>query len=408
VNPSVHLMAKPSGPACNLDCRYCFYLEKVALYPHTQIMSGEVMEAYIRAYIQGTQAPEVSFVWQGGEPLLAGQGFYEKVVELQARYAGGKVIHNAIQTNGLLLDRSWCAFLKAQGFTLGISLDGPAEVHDAHRLDRKGRGTFARVMGALALVREYRIPFNILCCVGAASVGKGAEIYAFFLAEGLRHLQFSPVVERLPDGVEAGQGCRHGGPASLAAEEQRMAPWSLQPGQYGDFLNTIFDRWVRRDVGRVFVMNFEWALSAWLGLPSTVCIFAERCGQSMVVERNGDVYACDHYVYPDFRLGNLLEQDLAALTEEEEERRGFGAAKAELPNVCRSCDVLFACRGECPKHRFRKSPEGEPGLNVLCDDYRNYFHHIHPYMKVMAQLVGLGKPAAGVMEVIRGPLRIEL
>ena len=407
MNPSVHLMAKPCGPACNLDCHYCFYLEKASLFPGPTVMSDEVLEAYIRAYIQGVAAPEVSFVWQGGEPLLAGIDFYRRALALQAHYAGGKTITNAIQTNGLLLDETWCAFLKEGGFSLGISLDGPEEVHDAHRRDRQGRGTFVRVMAALDLVRAHGIPFNILCTVGAASVGKGAQIYEFFVSMGCHHLQFSPVVERLPDVAEAAKGYRHGTPASLSDDGPRLAPWSVPQSQYGIFLTSVFDQWVRWDVGKVFVQNFEWALGAWVGLPSTVCVFSERCGQSLVVEADGEVYACDHYVYPEFRLGSVKAMSLEALAGEET-RRGFGAAKARLPRTCMACDVRFACRGECPKHRFVRTAEGEPGLNVLCEDYRIYFRHIHPAMKAMAQLVQLGKPASLVMEAFKGPLRIEL
>nr|WP_320131839.1 anaerobic sulfatase maturase [uncultured Holophaga sp.] len=405
--PSLHLMAKPCGAACNLDCSYCFYLEKAALHPGHRVMSDEVLEAYVRSTIEGTAAPEVSFVWQGGEPLLAGIDFYRRALALQARYAGGKTIANAIQTNGLLLDEAWCAFLREKGFSLGISLDGPEAVHDAHRRDRQRQGTFARVMAALERVKGAGIPFNILCCVGSTSAGKGAEVYDFFVRQGIRHIQFSPVVERLPDAGETRGGYRHGTPETLGQGGFRMAPWSVPTGVYGAFLRQIFDAWVCRDVGQVFVMNFEWALTAWLGLPATVCVFAEHCGQSMVVEAGGEVYACDHYVYPGYRLGWLPGDDCSSLVAAEA-RLGFGSRKAGLPGVCRSCDVQFACRGECPKHRFLHTPEGEVGLNYLCDDYRSFFHHIHPHMKVMAQLVRLGKPAALVMEALRGPLRIEL
>lgn len=408
-SPGVHLMAKPAGPVCNLDCGYCFYLEKEQLFPARQrfLMSDEVLRAYVAQNIANEPGPEVLFTWQGGEPMLRGLDFYRRAVACQRELADGRRIRNALQTNGVLLDEEWCAFLRASGFTVGISLDGPREIHDAARVDKRGRPTFDAVMRGIALLREHGIEFNVLVTVTREVSRHPLEVYRFLRHHALTHVQFNPVVERIAGPAAAGAGLTFAQPAPAGGttEAGEVSPHSVTPRGYGDFLVAIFDEWVRNDVGSMFVMNFEWALAAHLGLPPTVCLFAENCGNALIVEHNGDVYSCDHFMYPDHRLGNLLQTDVAVLAESAQQR-AFGQAKSALPGYCQRCEVRFACRGECPKNRFATTPDGRPGLNYLCPGYKHYFTHIARYMRAMATLISNGQPASLVMEAIKRPLAI--
>lgn len=406
-----HMLAKPTGPICNLDCDYCFYTEKEALFSGnpTYRMSDEVLEAFIQKYIETQTSPEVSFVWQGGEPTLIGLDFYRKVVQFQRKYAGEKRIENSLQTNGTLLDEEWCAFLAKNRFMVGLSLDGPEFIHDRYRVDRGKKPTFHRVMRALKLLQAFGVEYNILACVTRESSQHPLEVYRFFKEQGIRFIQFIPIVERAPDRIAADLGLRHAAPSSAKQQDvqREVTAWSVESEAYGDYLNQIFDEWVKQDVGTVHVMNFEWALTSWLGLPSTICIFSERCGQAVVMEHNGDIYSCDHYVYPQHKLGNILHDNPHELMMSDQQI-SFGASKAvDLPVECQRCEVRFACHGECPKRRFTLSGEGEPGLNYLCKGYKKYFRHIHPYMKVMVQLIEHGLPASKVKDVIKGPLIVK-
>jgi uncharacterized protein len=403
----MHVMAKPTGPICNLDCEYCFYTEKAALFPNrrTYRMSDAILERYIKEYIAMEKAPEILFTWQGGEPTLAGLGFFKKAVKLQKKYASGRRISNALQTNGALLNQEWCKFLKANNFLVGISLDGPEHIHDRHRVDRKRRPTFSRVMNGLALLQKHQVEYNVLSSISREASAHPLEIYRFLKENGVRFVQFTPIVERKPDANAVALGLRHGIPGvskSQVLGSSDVTPWSVEPEPYGAFLIQIFDEWVRNDVGHIFVMNFEWSLASWMGLPSTVCIFSKTCGESVIVEQNGDIYACDHFVYPQYRLGNLADSPLIDMCESAALRE-FGAVKeASLASVCNNCEVKFACQGGCPKHRFLKSSNGEPGLNYFCEGYKKYFNHIHRYMTIMGKLIENDLPAEKVMDVAKG------
>lgn len=394
-----HVMGKPIGPICNLDCAYCFYLEKEKLFPVGErfAMPDSMLEAYICQYIGSQPGPEVNFAWQGGEPTLLGVKFFERVVDLQARYANGKTIGNALQTNGTLLDDAWGAFLKKHRFLVGLSIDGPAHLHDAYRVDKRKAATFDRVMRGLDVLKRHEVDFNTLTVVHAANVEKPQELYRFLKDIGSQYLQFIPLVERVTEGgllVPPPQACR--APAGAC-----VAPWSVKAEAYGEFLVTIFDEWVRHDVGRVFVQLFDVALSQWMGLGSSLCIFAEECGAALALEHNGDLYACDHYVYPKYKLGTLLNKSLGELAASPAQRQ-FGRAKRDtLPDYCQRCEVRFACNGECPRNRFISTPDGEPGLNYLCAGYRRFFRHADPYMNVMSQLLRRQRPASDIMEMIR-------
>ena len=405
-------MAKPVGPICNLDCTYCFYLEKENLFPqrHRFRMSDEVLRAYIEQNIRNEPSPEVVFTWQGGEPMLRGLDFYRQAVSYQRALAKGKTIRNALQTNGVLLDDEWCAFLSDAGFTVGISLDGPREIHDAARVDKQGRPTFDAVMNGIALLKKYNIEFNVLVTVTNEVSKHPKEIYRFLKHHGLTHIQFNPVVERVANSNEQAIGLTFAQPGktSLSTSSAKVTPHSVAPGAYGEFLVTVFDEWVRNDVGKIYVMNFEWALASFMRLPPTVCLFAENCGKALILEHDGDVYSCDHFMYPDYRLGNILEAGLPALVDSPQQQ-AFGKAKsADLPGYCRRCEVRFACQGECPKNRFATSPDGQPGLNYLCPSYKKYFNHIAQYMKAMAKLISYGQPASLIMDAIKGPLAISI
>lgn len=406
------MVAKPIGPVCNLNCEYCFYLEKKALFVPKQKfrMSDDILLAFITGYISSQPTPVVDFVWQGGEPTLLGIDFFKRVVGFQNPFKNCKTIGNALQTNGTLLTDQWCRFLKKNHFMVGLSLDGPKEIHDRFRRDRQSKGTFNKVMRGLKLLQKYEVDYNVMASVTRDKARHPLDVYRFLKDQGIRFIQFAPVIERLPDPVSRQQGLRFAAPALLDGKEDQtqVTPWSVLPEEYGDFLIAIFEEWVRNDVGKVFVMNFEWALSAWIGNPSPVCIHAMQCGRSLVMEHNGDVYACDHCVYPQYRFGNILKDPLGKMVEKSIQS-GFGVNKeAALPRWCRECEVLTACRGGCPKHRFAQTYYNEPGLQYLCLGYRKFFLHIRKYLRVMAQLLEHGLPVSHVMDTINGPLVIKL
>lgn len=394
------IITKPIGPLCNLDCAYCFYLEKERLYPRATkwAMSDAVLETYIRAYIESQPTPTVTFVWQGGEPTLLGVDYFRRVVELQRRFAAGKRIENAFQTNGVLLDDAWCEFLVANRFLVGLSIDGPPEDNDRLRVDKRGQPTSEKVRRGLECLQRHRVEFNTLTCVHRHNGDRPLEIYRFLKQIGSRYLQFLPVVERVAD-PPAPEGLSlvspdYAGPA-------RVAEWSVEPLQFGRFLCAVFDEWVRDDVARVFVQTFDVALESWLGLTPSLCVFRETCGAALAIEHNGDLYSCDHYVYPEHRLGNITEHALLDLVNSPQQQR-FGQNKLDsLPRYCRECDVRFACHGECPKHRFTTTPDGEPGLNYLCAGYQLFFRHVAPYMQFMADELRARRPPANVMSWAR-------
>lgn len=397
---SFHIMTKPVGPICNLDCKYCFYLEKENLYPGQSDwkMPEDILESYIRQYIEAQNVETIGFAWQGGEPTLLGVDYFCKVVELQKKYAGGKRIENAFQTNGVLLDDRWGEFLAENKFLVGISLDGPQELHDHYRVDKGGQPTFRRVMRGLRCLKKHGVEFNTLTVVDRHNSQRPLEVYHFLKEAGSGFMQFIPIVERVAS--EASQ------PGLILISPQDRQPaqvseWSVQPEQYGKFLCRIFDEWIRQDVGRYYVQIFDVALEIWLGLPSSLCVFSETCGSAMALEHNGDLYSCDHFVYPENKLGNLMERPLASMVASPQQSR-FGLDKREtLPLYCRECDVRFACNGECPKHRFTKTPDGEDGLNYLCAGYKLFFHHIDPAMRFMANELRHERPPANVMEWVR-------
>lgn len=411
IGTGFHILSKPAGPICNIDCNYCFYTEKEVLFPKKNNfrMSEEVLETFIKNYISTQDIPEIQFVWQGGEPTLVGLDYYRKIVSLQEKYAGGKKIINSLQTNGIRVNDEWCTFLKENEFLVGLSLDGPEDLHDFYRVDKKGNPTFSKVLAALNLLKKYEIPFNVLVSVTRESSKKPLEVYHFLKEQGVEFIQFNPIVERIPDEMASLMGLKHATPHANYEEGQKalVTNFSVEQGAFGTFLTEIFDEWVHNDVGSIHVMNFEWALESWLGLPSTVCIFSEECGNALAIEHNGDMYSCDHYVYPDFRLGNVLEQDLIAMVESNTQRSFGENKKSSLPKQCMECEVKFACHGECPRHRFMRAHDNEPGLSYLCSDYKDYFHHIHRYMKVMVQLIENGLPASKVMDVIKAPIVIS-
>ncbi|MRR58638.1 MAG: anaerobic sulfatase maturase [Deltaproteobacteria bacterium] len=407
----IHIVAKPIGPACNLECAYCFYLEKQALYSACADcrMTDEVLEHFIRSYIEAQPTPVVEFVWQGGEPTLLGLDFFRRVIELQRPLTGRKTITNSLQTNGTLLDDKWCRFLKQYNFMVGISLDGPKEIHDRYRRDRRGNGTFDAVLRGLKLLQKHEVEYNVMASVARETASRPLEVYHFFKEQGVEFIQFVPIIERLPDAAARELGLSLARPAALDRYEENnvVTPWSVLPEEYGDFLITIYEEWVRHDVGKVFVMNFEWALNAWIGNPSPVCIHARQCGRSLVLEHNGDLFACDHYVYPEYHLGNIMTDDLTRMIEKSLQS-GFGVQKeSALPKWCEKCEVLAACQGGCPKHRFMETFHSEPGFQYLCAGYKKFFRHIRKYLRVMAQLLENGLPASYVMQAVKGPLVID-
>ena len=387
-----HIMAKPTGSACNLNCDYCFFLKKEKLYPESNFrMSDEVHEAYIRQLLEAHQVSQVTVAWQGGEPTLMGLDFFRRSMELQKKYQKpGTRIENTFQTNGILLNDEWGQFFHDNNFLIGLSMDGPKELHDYYRKDKGGHGTFDRVVRAARLLQKHKVEFNILCTVNSKNAEHPLKVYRFFRDElGANYIQFIPIVERINENGETG-----------FQEGNKVTDRSVRPDQWGRFLVEIFDEWVKRDVGRTFVLNFDGALAGWLNMAGTVCIFGPTCGLGMALEHNGDLYSCDHFVEPNYYLGNILKTPMIDLVASEKQRKFGQDKKDRLPRFCRECEVRSICNGECPKNRFIETPDGEPGLNYLCEGYKAFFKHADRPMKIMADLIRRGKLAEEVMKVM--------
>jgi uncharacterized protein len=401
-------MTKPNGAICNLDCKYCYFLSKEMMYPGSRFrMADELLETFVKQYIESQRAPEVTFAWQGGEPTLMGLDFFERVIHYQQKHARtGMTIHNALQTNGTLLDDAWCRFFKKNNFLIGISVDGPQALHDAYRVNKGGAGSFTQVMRGWRLPYEHGVNFNVLCTVHAANQDHPLEVYRFFRDEmKTQFIQFIPIVERTTAELLplANNGWRPADSRERPLYTQTgslVTDRSVNAEKYGQFLIAIFDEWVRRDVGKVFVQMFDVALGAWLGQPGALCVFAPTCGRALALEHNGDLFSCDHFVEPDYFLGNIQSENLLELVSSDKQRQ-FGEAKlTTLPGYCRECEVRFACHGGCPKNRFIHTPDGEAGLNYLCAGYKAFFNHVDRPMKMMAMLINLQRPPADIVDLI--------
>jgi uncharacterized protein len=396
---SFNLMAKPVGALCNLDCNYCFYRGKMCMYENSPyMMKEEVLEEYVKQYIGSQASPVVVFNWQGGEPTLAGPAFYEHALYLQKKYAGNKKIENSIQTNGTLLDESWCRFLKRHHFRVGISIDGPREIHDYHRRGVGQTSTWEKVMRGINLLRDHGVPFHTMTAITHHSARYPLLIYEFLKELGSGYQHYAPVVERYHEHKATLE-------PELAAPDVRIGAaittWSVTPESYGEFMVTIFNEWVRNDVGKVFVELFEITLANWLGEDPGFCQYRKYCGNALMMEQNGDVYACEHYVFPEYLRGNIMDDPLMEVALSQEQA-GFGFNKHDaLPSMCRACEFLFACHGECPKNRIRVTPGGEYGLNYLCPGYRLFFSHVSPFMDHMASQIRHGKSPLSVKKIAR-------
>ncbi|MBR5133433.1 MAG: anaerobic sulfatase-maturation protein [Alistipes sp.] len=392
----IYLMAKPVGAACNLRCNYCYYLEKRGLYDRSsQLMSDETLELFVKEYIESQTTPEVLFIWHGGEPLLRSIDFYERALELQRRYANGSRVDNCIQTNATLITEEWCRFFRRNNFLVGVSIDGPCEMHDTLRRTADGNGSFSSVVRGLRLLTKYGVEWNAMATVNSVNVAHPLEFYRFFRDElECRYLQFTPVVERWSKEGEV--------PRLLHAGESggELTPWSVTAEEWGRFLCTIFDEWVRHDVGRLFVQLFEATIENWMGVPVGLCTMSKYCGQGAAIEHNGDVYACDHFVFPGYRLGNIHDSSLLSMVCGTRQRE-FGEAKyRSLPKQCLECRYEFACHGECPRNRFLCTDEGEPGLNYLCKGYYALFSHAHSAMDYICSQLEKGLSPASVISWI--------
>jgi uncharacterized protein len=407
LSSGVHVLAKPTGAICNLDCKYCFFLSKEMLYPGDRFrMSDELLETYIRQLLEMQPLGEVNVAWQGGEPTLMGIEFFRRAVEHVERHRKAEQnIQHTIQTNGTLLDDEWCAFFKLHNVLVGLSVDGPQPMHDAYRVNKRGVGSFSDVMQGYRLLREHEVDVNILCTIHAANAEHPLDVYRFFRDEmQASYMQFIPIVERTTEAMiplaNLGWGKRPGADRPLYLQHgAQVTERSVTAEQFGRFLTTIFDEWVRRDVGKVFVQTFDVALGSWLG-QHNLCIFSPTCGNAVALEHNGDLYSCDHYVEPEYLLGNISKTPMDALVSSPKQR-AFGQHKRDsLPKYCRECPVLFACYGECPRNRFISTPDGEPGLNYLCAGYKRFFNHINPAMNTMAGLLRQNRFADEIMQSI--------
>ena len=406
--PAFHILAKPTGALCNLNCTYCFFLSKETLYPGSRFrMEDDVLEAYLRQLLESHREPEVAVAWQGGEPTLMGLDFFKRAVAIVDRLKRpDQTIQHTIQTNGTKLDDDWCAFFKAHNFLVGLSVDGPKDIHDTYRVDKGGRGTFDAVIRGWERLRRHGVDVNILCTVHDANQDRPLDVYRFFRDTlGAEYFQFIPIIERatettLPIANEGWGERRDGGRPLYTLEGNLVTDRSVRPEAYGKFLIAIFDEWVRGDVGRIYVQHFDSALANWVGVPGAVCIFAETCGNALALEHNGDLYSCDHFVEPAYKLGNIRETHMIEMVASPQQVK-FGLHKRDsLPRYCRECEVRFACHGECPKNRFISTPDGEPGLNYLCAGYKAFFNHINRPMAIMAALLKQGRYADEVMEIL--------
>lgn len=387
-----NIMIKPVGSLCNLRCHYCYYLDKAEIYGGKEPrMSEQMLEHFVKEYIAANDVPEVFFNWHGGEPLLAGLDFYRKAMAFQRKYGAGKKIRNTLQTNATLITPEWAQFFRDNEFLIGVSLDGPQKVHDAYRTGKAGASVFDRVRRGIMELYRAGVQYNVMATVNKQSEGRAMEIYQFLKSAGTRFIQFMPVVEHVKNGLIV----------SPETPGARLAPWSVSAAGFGRFLCDIFDHWIRNDVGKVFVNQFDAALACWCGVQPGLCAMAETCGGNSIIEHNGDLYPCDHFVYADYKIGNVLETDLRTLMNSSKQVK-FGIDKRSgLPQKCFRCRWFFACHGECPKHRFNTTDKGETGLNALCEGYEMFFSHIAPYMEEMKKLLMSGKPASGVMEMFK-------
>ena len=393
----LYVMLKPAGAHCNLACKYCYYLEKNKLYPTAQrhLMSDEMLEQFTREYIEAQTMNQVLFTWHGGEPLLRSIDFYRKALSLQQKYAGGRHIDNIIQTNGTLLTDEWCEFFAQNHWLVGISIDGPQPYHDHYRLTAAGKPSWQKVMQGIKLLKKHGVEWNAMAVVNAYNVNHPLEFYRFFKENGCQFLQFTPIVERLT---------RHEDGRTLASladkDEISLSEASVAPEQWGYFLCAIFDEWVRKDVGKIFVEIFDCTLANWMGVSPGICAYSKECGHAGVMEHNGDVYSCDHFVFPEYKLGNIRDHSLIDMLYGEQQREFSRLKHSSLPRQCKECDMEFACHGECPKNRFMKDKYGDSGLNYLCPGYYHYYQHVAPYMDYMKQELMSQRPPSNIMKVV--------
>lgn len=393
----LYVMLKPAGAHCNLACKYCYYLEKNKLYPTAQrhLMSDEMLEQFTREYIEAQTMNQVLFTWHGGEPLLRSIDFYRKALSLQQKYAGGRRIDNVIQTNGTLLTDEWCKFFAQNHWLVGISIDGPQPYHDHYRLTAAGKPSWKKVMQGIKLLKKHGVEWNAMAVVNAYNVNHPLEFYRFFKENGCQFLQFTPIVERLT---------RHEDGRTLASladkDEISLSEASVAPEQWGYFLCAIFDEWVRKDVGKIFVEIFDCTLANWMGISPGICAYSKECGHAGVMEHNGDVYSCDHFVFPEYKLGNIRDHSLIDMLYGEQQQEFSRLKHSSLPRQCKECDMEFACHGECPKNRFMKDKYGDSGLNYLCPGYYHYYQHVAPYMDYMKQELMSQRPPSNIMKVL--------
>ena len=393
----LYVMLKPAGAHCNLACKYCYYLEKNNLYQnsHRHLMSDDMLEQFTREYIEAQTMPQVLFTWHGGEPLMRSIDFYKKALALQKKYAHGKQIDNVIQTNGTLLTDEWCEFFAKNHWLVGISIDGPQEYHDHYRVTPAGKPSWEKVMQGISLLKKHRVEWNAMAVVNAYNAEHPLEFYHFFRDNGCQYLQFTPIVERLTE-HEDGRTL-----ASLADKKEfPLADASVTPELWGNFLCTIFDDWVRHDVGKTFVEIFDCTLANWMGVLPGICAYSKECGHAGVMEHNGDVYSCDHFVFPEYKLGNIKDQSLIDMLYGEKQQEFSRLKHTSLPRQCKECDMEFACHGECPKNRFEKDKFGEPGLNYLCKGYYLYYSHVAPYMDFMKKELLAERPPSNIMRAL--------